>query len=232
MFKKRWPGEKASAGPVGLLGGGGMPAATLRCRLRAFFSIPDSLPRPLFCCNAQRRPSIGRRCPISAQPCAPVAGVEERSGAGSLNAATGRASPGAPMAEAKTLSPVLTADLEQRVCAVRQRLCRLHQRGQARGARRPRPIARGPGAGVGPDCDRYGRRCSRALQGGPVPGGDWFRGPGGPGDIPGLVFFALSIWRGATALRREIFNPGDRGPVRIGSVRAAVEMLGAAMRQA
>lgn len=59
-----------------------------------------------------------------------------------------------------------------------------------------------------------------------------FAGPGGPGDIPGLVFLALATRRDATTFRREIFNPGDRGSVRIGSVRVAVEMLGAAIRQA
>jgi nicotinamide-nucleotide amidase len=56
-----------------------------------------------------------------------------------------------------------------------------------------------------------------------------FAGLGGPGDIPGLVHFAVSRRGRATVHRAERFMPPQRGPVRLESLRVALEMLGAAM---
>ncbi|MDB5457878.1 MAG: competence/damage-inducible protein CinA C-terminal domain protein [Caulobacter sp.] len=56
-----------------------------------------------------------------------------------------------------------------------------------------------------------------------------FAGPGGPDDTPGLVHFAVSRRGGPTTHRVEHFRPAARGPVRLASLRVALEMLAAAM---
>jgi nicotinamide-nucleotide amidase len=171
------------------------------------------------------------------------------------------------MAGAETLSPVLTAALEQRVCTVLEEARRrnltlataesctggllaslltdVEGRGHAfdRGfvvytneAKHevldiPASLLKDPGPVSGPTAIAMAQGLlehSRADLCLAVTG---FAGPSGPGDIPGLVFFALATRRRATTLRREMFVPVDRGSVRIGSVRVALEMLGAAIRQ-
>jgi nicotinamide-nucleotide amidase len=52
-----------------------------------------------------------------------------------------------------------------------------------------------------------------------------FAGPGGPGDIPGLVHFACLRRGGPIDHRKERFEPPSRGAVRIAALRTAIAML-------
>lgn len=52
-----------------------------------------------------------------------------------------------------------------------------------------------------------------------------FAGPGGPGDIPGLVHFACLRRGGQVHHRREEFHPHDRGAVRLAALETAIAML-------
>jgi nicotinamide-nucleotide amidase len=52
-----------------------------------------------------------------------------------------------------------------------------------------------------------------------------FAGPGAPGQEQGLVHFALAQRGGQTVHREEHFGAAGRGPVRVKSLKAALEML-------
>jgi nicotinamide-nucleotide amidase len=52
-----------------------------------------------------------------------------------------------------------------------------------------------------------------------------FAGPGGPGEEPGLVHFAVSRRSGPTAHREEHFGDVGRGDVRLGCLRVGLELL-------
>jgi nicotinamide-nucleotide amidase len=56
-----------------------------------------------------------------------------------------------------------------------------------------------------------------------------FAGPGGPGQEEGLVHFAVARRGHPTRHREEHFGPLGRGPVRVKSLRAMLEMLAEAL---
>jgi nicotinamide-nucleotide amidase len=56
-----------------------------------------------------------------------------------------------------------------------------------------------------------------------------FAGPAGPGDEPGLVYFALARKDGPTLHREEHFGTDDRGEVRRRCLLTSLEMLKAAL---
>ena len=59
-----------------------------------------------------------------------------------------------------------------------------------------------------------------------------FAGPGGPGQEEGLVHFALARRDRPTVHREEHFGAAGRGPVRLNSLKAMLEMLERSLEQA